>query len=425
MKKITGIPEWTPQEKLLEARCIELIKFIFKSNGYVEIETGAFERVAALESKGEIDKEIFYIANKNNPSKYALHYDLTVPFARYVSQNFNSLEFPFKRFQIQKVWRGETPQKGRFREFYQCDLDVIGNDKLSPFYDVEVLHTGNEALSCIDWKYLSPEYLNTKPYTIYLNNKKVLDYFLKGIGINDITSIVRLIDKSSKIGIEAAINGMAEFAKSDQIEKITNLIEYAQIDSEKTKRFILNTVENEQLVKGLNELDYLYNQLVALGNDNFKIDYSLARGFDYYTGNIFEGKMNDSKLGSICAGGRYDNLAERFINKHLPGVGFSIGLSRIFSEIVKSGNIDLRARPKAIILRTREDDLTSVFKLRNILFEKGFSSDIYPDFIGISKQFKYANKLGYTNVWIEAKDKQGVFEMKDMTTGKQEQTITI
>jgi histidyl-tRNA synthetase len=416
IKSITGIPEWLPEIREIELSWIKQISSVYGSFGYAPIETGAFERLETLQTKGEIDKELYFVSKKHSEDleKYGLHYDLTVPFSRYVAQNYNSLSFPFKRYQIQKVWRGERPQRGRYREFYQCDIDVIDNEKLSLFYDTEVLYVGALAM----------RKLNLPPYTIGISNRKIYEGYLEALDIPDTTAVLRIIDKMDKIGREGVFTML-----KDEMGLSENVIQEALKPAEiKTKDlsfvelFKRLNVKSEKVETGLKELQLTFSELLNLGCTEFEADLSFVRGFDYYTGIICEGKfIDDPKYGSICSGGRYDNLTGKFINKRLPGVGFSIGLTRIFAKLVDEGylkplnnnNVD------AIIFRTRDDDTKEVFELATILTKKGVKVEIYNSPIGISKQFKYASKKNIPWVWLESKEQKGEFEVKNMITGEQ------
>jgi len=422
-KAITGIPEWLPEQRQIELTWIKKISSVYESFGYAPIETGAFERLEILQSKGEIEKEIYLVTKKHTEDgaeKFGMHYDLTLPFSRYVAQNYNSLSFPFKRYQVQKVWRGERPQRGRYREFYQCDIDVIDNEKLSSFYDIEVLLVGDIAMSS----------LNIPAYTIGISNRKIYEGYLTAIGVKDGVSVLRVIDKIDKLGKEGVSKVLRDDFKISQA-LIENALKPSAIKSSDLgfiDSFKELGVKSEISDIGIEELRVTYSNLLELGCKNFVVDLSFVRGFDYYTGTIFEGKfIDDPNYGSICSGGRYENLTGKFINKRLPGVGFSIGLTRIFAKLVEEGTLvmDNSNLVDAVILRTREDDIKQVIDLANILREKGLKVEIFNSPIRIDKQFKYASKKNIKWVWLESKDTRGVFEVKNMFTGVQEQQSPI
>ena len=415
IEPITGMPEWLPKYRQIELTWIKKISQAYENFGYLPIETCAFERLEVLQTKGEIDKELYLVTKKyaDTVEKYGLHYDLTVPFSRYVAQNYNSLSFPFKRYQAQKVWRGERPQKGRFREFYQCDIDVIDNESLSPYYDIEVLYVGDIAMSS----------LGIPKYTIGISNRKIYEGYLTAIGINDVVGVLRVIDKMDKIGEDGVRKVLIDDFDLES-SLVSTALEPSRIKSSDlsfVEKYRNLNIKSEIADQGIEELRFTFSNLLALGCKNFVVDLSFVRGFDYYTGIILEGKFeNMTKFGSICSGGRYENLTGKFINKKLPGVGFSIGLSRIFSKLIDDKYFDLENKTSldAIILRSREDDIKDVMNLANILIKKGLRVEIYP-IAPIKKQFTYASKKKVSGVWVESKDKKGVYEVKNMFTGIQ------
>lgn len=414
---VKGIPEWLPEQKSIENDWIRSIASTYEKHGYNPIETGAFEQLDVLSAKGEIDKEIYFVSNRHSQSadKYGLHYDLTVPFARYVAQNYNSLVFPFKRYQIQKVWRGERPQRGRYREFYQCDIDVIDNETLHSFYDAEVLLAGDLAL----------EGLNIPKYQIGISNRKIYEGYLVGIGLEEGIPILRVIDKIDKIGVE----GVSKILRDDfsipqsKIEKALKLSSIKSDDLGFVDNIKSLNVSSPLLEAGVEELKETFSMLLEFKRKNFLIDLSFVRGFDYYTGVIFEGKfIDDPTYGSICSGGRYENLTGQYIKKKLPGVGFSIGLTRIFAKLKEENKLNpiTKKIDNSIILRTNENDLNKVNQLARELRKRKYVVEVYPELKKIDKLFKYADKKGFKWVWIESKEQPGKYEVKNMITGEQE-----
>lgn len=259
----------------------------------------------------------------------ALHYDLTIPLARYVTEHFSELSFPFKRYQIQKVWRGERPQFGRYREFYQADIDVIDSEVLPPLYDAQVLCVGIEAML----------QLKISPFRVGVSNRKIYEGYLRGLGVADTVPVLRTIDKLDKIGVEGVTKYLVDALKMDMAlaEKCLRLSTISLGERDPLSVIVELGVENELFTRGLTELRDLLANLNRIGGKRVTsivdADLSFVRGFDYYTGSIFEGKFDDdSKYGSICSGGRYDNLAEGFGTRKLPGVGFSIGVTRILAK---------------------------------------------------------------------------------------------
>lgn len=410
------MPEWLPEYRQVELGWLKKISSVFESFGYMPIETGAFERLETLISKGEIDKEVYMVSKTHGEGveKYGLHYDLTVPFARYVAQNYNALSFPFKRYQAQKVWRGERPQKGRFREFYQCDIDVVDNGSLSNYFDFEVLMVGEIAMS----------QLGIPAYTIGVSNRKIYEGYLQALQLQDPVGVLRVIDKMDKIGREGVLKVL-----HDTLQIPVSLAERALGPSDIRSKdlgfvdaFKSLGISSEWSDLGIKELSDTYSALLQLGGNNFMADLSFVRGLEYYTGTIFEGKFNESEgFGSICSGGRYENLTGKLINKKLPGVGFSIGLTRIFAKMMADGTVKPERNNivDSIILRTRDNDIKDVAELANILRNKGQVVEIYHEHSGISKQFKYAGKKGIQWVWIESEKEPGLFEVKNMNSGEQ------
>lgn len=418
-RSVSGFPEWTPEVRRVEVLWLDRIRKVYESYGYMSIETPAVELLEILQAKGEIDKEIYLVKKPYEGSKedYGLHYDLTVPFARYVAQNHGKLNFPFKRYQMQKVWRGERPQRGRYREFYQCDIDVIDNDTLSSYYDFEMLLVGHDALSCLE----------IPPFTIGISNRKIYQGYLEAVGIQDVTSTLRLIDKMDKVGSEGVINLLKSKLDMPQeiAEKAIQPSSIKSSDLEFIEQFKALNVKSALADEGIRELEQTMSLFMQTGRQNVQVDLSFVRGFDYYTGIIYEGKFsNDPGYGSICSGGRYENLSGSFTDRRLPGVGFSVGFTRIFAKLVeenllpqmKSSSVD------AIVLRTRDDDLPSVCKVATILRNKGLKVEVYGDVCKLAKQFKYANKKDVRWVWIASKEDPAQFEVKDMITGEQSQS---
>jgi histidyl-tRNA synthetase len=415
-KAITGFPEWLPEVKRIEQQWMDRIREVYERYGYLPVETTAIESLDVLRAKGDIDKEIYVVKklHENASEKFGLHYDLTVPLARYVAQNQGQLSFPFRRYQMQKIWRGERPQKGRYREFYQCDIDVVDNGKLGLYFDFEVLYAGQEAMKT----------LGIPDFIIGVSNRKIYEGYLEGLGIADTTEALRIIDKMDKIGKE----GVAKLLR-DEVGLSDSIIEKSMLPSAIQSRdlsfveqFAALGVETEKTKAGIAELAEVMTAVAQAGNANVQVDLSFVRGFDYYTGTIFEGKfVEDIGLGSICSGGRYDNLTGRFTKLHLPGVGFSIGLSRIFGGMVERGLLPALDAPNvdALVMRTEEDDLPEVVRVAALLRSRGLRVETYayPDKIG--KQFKYAAKKNVPYVWVASLDEPGKWEVKDMGTGEQ------
>jgi histidyl-tRNA synthetase len=332
---VSGFIEWSPKIKSIEEVWIQRIREHAKKSGFVPIETAAVEYLETLQLKGEIDKEIYCLSKLGSTStkELALHYDLTIPLARYVTENFSKIAFPFKRYQIQKVWRGERPQFGRYREFYQADIDVIDSENLSGFYDAEVLSVGVNAL----------RQLKVGQFQVGVSNRKIYEGYLRALGLTETVPVLRIIDKLDKIGLEGVTKALVDSCKISQslAQKCLALASISYEDQKLTQIPYLLGVQDSTLEQGLKELESLMSDIVALEGPSIlklvKPHFSFVRGFDYYTGTIFEGQFlgnathGNTTYGSICSGGRYDNLTQGFGNRKLPGVGFSLGLTRILA----------------------------------------------------------------------------------------------
>ncbi|MBX3022936.1 MAG: histidine--tRNA ligase family protein [Bdellovibrionales bacterium] len=331
-KAVSGFPEWQPKVKAIEEKWLRRISTHARRNGFLPVETASVEHLSTLEIKGEIDKEIYCLTkpgDKETSKELALHYDLTIPLARYVTEHFSRLAFPFKRYQIQKVWRGERPQFGRYREFYQADIDVIDAETLPALYDAEVVCVGVESMLK----------MRIAPFKVGVSNRKIYEGYLRGLGVENTVPVLRLIDKLEKIGTEGVAKLLVETCGMSA-ELARKSLALAALPKDADNLTALATslgVSHPVFEQGLAELQELLNNVKLIGSPRVQEviypDLSFVRGFDYYTGSIFEGKFtSDDTYGSICSGGRYDNLAEGFGNKKLPGVGFSIGVTRIMAK---------------------------------------------------------------------------------------------
>lgn len=427
-RPVTGFPEWLPEERLVEQRWFDSIRHVFESYGYCSIETPSVEELEVISAKGEVDKEIYVIErlhadeNTKKEARLALHFDQTVPLARYVAQHFNDLVFPFKRYQMQRVWRGERPQMGRMREFYQCDIDVINVDNLPISFDAEVAAVCYEAI----------ESLNIGQVQLRINNRKIITGFLQSCGLGDastVTAILNAVDKIEKQGedfvTEAVINlilRMNVALNKDQAnfttQKILDLIRV----SGKSDQIRLIKAENAMMQQGIDELVFVLDNLSHLSNNAAIGDLSIVRGLDYYTGTVYETQLLDVPefTGSVCSGGRYDDLAGSYINKHLPGVGISIGFSRLFDVMRQTHADKLGIGPKSpadimMILPSEEERYYAAATARR-LRERGYKVEMYHAARKIPDQMKYASKKGIPFVWLPFADGH---QVKDMNTGAQ------
>ena len=415
-KTLPGFMELMPQDQILFDKMKNTIESVYSSYGFYPLDTPIIELSSVLLAKagGETEKQIYRFNKGDND--LSLRFDLTVPLAKYVASRSNELIFPFKRYQIGKVYRGERPQKGRFREFYQCDIDVIGNETLSILYDAEIPSIIYDLF----------KKLNIGDFTIRINNRKILTGFFNSLELNSkVTDILRIIDKIEKIGEDEVKSELSLLdIDSDKVSKIIDFIRIsgdAFIKIEKLKNLgITDEVYNE----GVNELETVINNIKARGLDSnfYDVDLTIARGLDYYTGTVYETILKDyPSIGSVCSGGRYENLATYYTDKKLPGVGISIGLTRLFYQLKEAGVIKTTDSSVAdITILPMTENYEYVYKFSNLL--KRFGVRVDTAFLGKFKQLmRYADKQKTPYVLIIGDDEisKGVAVLKDMFTGLQ------
>jgi len=390
---LPGFMELLPEEQIEFDRIKSIIEETYRSFGFVPLDTPIIERSDALLAKagGETEKQIYFVnKGKEDLLSMALRFDLTVPLARYVADHFNDLSFPFRRYHISRVYRGERPQKGRFREFYQCDIDVIGKDVLSVKYDAEIP-------SII---YQLFKKLNFGAFTIRLNNRKVLNGLLQSFGMMDkAADILRTIDKVEKFENQGEfISALSDIGLSNAlIEKTVSFISIKGSVANILSALKDLGVKNELFDEGVNELETVTRIMHESGVEEtyFMIDLSIARGLDYYTGTVYETRFNDyPELGSICSGGRFDDLASLYTEQKLPGVGISIGLTRLFSKLREIGVIDCTQKTSAdvIVVPLSENNQPAAIKLASKLREEGFAIDVLLEDLKVKQKFQYVNK---------------------------------
>lgn len=421
---ISGFPEWTPGQKMLEQELMAQVAHQFEMSGFAPIETRAVEPLSVLTNKGD-DKEIYLLTRMQDISAQdtaqgtakekevlGLHFDLTVPFARYVVEHQHLLSFPFKRYQIQKVWRGERPQEGRFREFYQCDIDVVGAQTLDVSADAEMASVMLKALRS----------LPIPPVVLRVNNRKALQGFYQGLGIERLSDTLRIVDKLAKIGPDA-VGDLLKTELSiadDAVQKILSLaglrggVEVIDQASDLG-------VQHELFDEGLRELRQVLALTAHIGG--IEVDFSIARGLDYYTGTVYEGSLQGHEhIGSVCSGGRYDNLASGGKVPY-PGVGASIGLTRLLGYLFGRNLLEVTSQTPVqvmIVLNDLEARLEA-FKVADTLRARGISTDVYHTNQNFGKQLKGIQKRGIPYaLFIE----ETGFAVKTLATGVQE-TIDI
>jgi len=389
--------EYLPQEQLQFNRLIDIIRRNFELYGFLPIETPSAERREVLTSKGGVEKEIYALTrlaeadDDEAATKGALRFDLTVPLARYVAMRERELAFPFRRYQIQRVWRGETPQanKGRFREFYQCDIDIIGREKLSYLAEAEIP-------SVI---YSVFREMAIGEFRIRINNRKVLRGILQEFGVADdkASAVLRTLDKAEKEDA-AKLRGDLEREGVPSAGKLLELITTRRTTDETLK--VLSFLKGEIGKAGVDELRNIVTAIRQFGvpDTAFAVDLGVVRGLDYYTGTIYETTLvNAPELGSICSGGRYDDLASYFTDTRLPGVGISIGLTRLFSRLKDAGLLQPLARTPAEVLVTTMDPkyLERYLSMARRLREAGINTEVYLESAKLGNQLTYADRKGF------------------------------
>lgn len=416
-KTLPGFMELLPNEQILFNKMKETIQKTYEKYGFLPIDTPVIEDAKVLLAKagGETEKQIYRFQKGEND--LALRFDLTVPLAKYVTQYYDKLSFPFKRYQIGKVYRGEKAQRGRYREFYQCDVDIIGDGKLSIINDAEIP-------SII---YQTFKNLGFDDFTICINNRKILNALFLSLELQEEEAeILRIIDKIDKIGKEAV---KAELLKDIPLEKVETIMKFITIsgnNNEKIQELENMNIENETFKEGLNELGQVvkFIRIFGVPEENFKIDLTIARGLDYYTGTVYETFLNKYRnLGSICSGGRYDNLAEYYTERKMPGVGISIGLSRLFFQLMDNEIITAKGQSISdVLIISMTDDYDMCASVATKLRENDLNVQINIEDQKIGKKFKYANNINVKYVIIIGEDeiKNNVVTVKNMETGNQE-----
>ncbi len=420
-RPVSGFPEWLPEQKLVEQRILDVIREEFERYGFGPIETPAIERKEVLAAKGVVEKEIYALSRlaagegEDAATEMALHFDLTVPLARYVAQHFNDLVFPFRRYQIQKVWRGERPQAGRFREFYQCDIDTVGSGKLSLLNDAEVPLVIHGIFSR----------LGIGRFVIRVNNRKILQGFLAHLGlpVEGGAVALRAVDALDKIGrdkVLAELEGRAGL-NADQAERLVDFI-----TARPTLDDLAGMADEPMFQQGVAELAEVAQGMRDLGmpEECWQVDLSIARGLDYYTGTVYETVLVDNpEIGSICSGGRYDDLAGTFTKQALPGVGISIGLTRLLSRLFDAGLLtpDMKTPAQAIVTIMDPAFRSECLAIAAELRAAGINTELFTQDRKLGHQLKYADRKGLPVAVIagESEFAAGTVVLKDLRSGEQ------
>jgi histidyl-tRNA synthetase len=415
---LSGFPEWLPQGRIVETAIVDRLRRVFELHSFAGIETRAVEPLDHLLRKGETSKEVYVIgrlqaAEPEVGRRLGLHFDLTVPLARYVEEHAGQLAFPFKRYQIQKVWRGERPQVGRFREFRQADIDVVGRDTLPFHYEVELPLVIAEALGGLD----------LGPVRIAANNRKVSEGFYRGIGLEDVDGVLRWIDKLDKIGPAAVRDGLGELgATPAQSAACIDLAAISGDDDAVTARVERLAAAlgagGDLLTQGLVELGDLVAGARAAAPGVVVADLRIARGLDYYTGSVYETTIGGwEALGSVCSGGRYDDLVGGGSGRY-PGVGLSIGVSRLVAGALDRWT-GSRAVPAAVWVAVNEEaERDKSNAVAAALRGRGVPADVSPNAAKFGRQIKAAAERGIPYVWFPGVD-GGVDQVKDIRSGEQ------
>ena len=407
---LSGFPEWLPSGRTVEQHILDALRRTFELHGFAGIETRAVEPLDQLLRKGETSKEVYVLRRLQeeapatadaSDSSLGLHFDLTVPFARYVLENAGHLAFPFKRYQIQKVWRGERPQDGRFREFVQADIDVVGAGDLPYHYEVELPLVIAEALGSL-------AAIGVPPVRILVNNRKVAEGFYRGLGLTDIDGVLRGIDKLDKVGPAAVAASLVVDvgASAEQAAACLELATISGSDATVVDRVhalaARHAITSELLETGLVELGALITAAAERAPGVVVADLKIARGLDYYTGSVYETVLvGHEQLGSICSGGRYDTLASDGSTTY-PGVGLSIGVSRLVSRLLGADLVAVsRSVPSAVVVAVTSEETRAVSdRIAAALRARGIPVEVAPSAAKFGKQIKYADRRGVPFVWF-------------------------
>ena len=412
---IAGVMELLPEDQLAFDYIKNIIEETFLSYQFLPIDTPAIEKNDILFAKGggETEKQIFGI--DSSKKDMSLRFDLTVPLARYVSEHFSDLNFPFKRYQIAKVYRGERNQKGRYKEFYQCDIDIIGNNSLSIHNDALLPKVIYEIFQKLDFNGIK----------FHINNRKLLNGFFESLEISDKEEVLRTIDKKAKIGEENTKELLVEICGEEKADKLMELINNKRENKELlTYLESLNLNDNYKI--GLDELKEVYDYMIKFGidDDSIIIDLSITRGLDYYTSKVYETFLDGyESIGSVCSGGRYENLAGNFSKQNLPGVGLSIGLTRLFYQFQQLGLVEkYKAKFTDCLVIPMDEKLNFyAIDIANKLKEQGLNVDIYLEDGKFKKKINYADKIGVKKVLIIGQEEyeNKMVSVKNMEDGNQ------
>jgi histidyl-tRNA synthetase len=416
---LSGFPEWTPAQRIVEQRVVDHLRATFELYGFAPLETRAVEPLDQLLRKGETSKEVYVLRRlqaaqegEDSGETLGLHFDLTVPFARYVLENAGKLAFPFRRYQIQKVWRGERPQEGRYREFLQADIDVVDRDTLPFHYEVEIPLVIGDALGG----------LPIPPVRIQVNNRKLCQGFYRGLGLEDPEAALRAVDKLDRVGRAGVADLLVRTAgaSAEQAKACLALAEISAPDGSFVDAVRALGVSDPLLDEGLDELVRVVEAAREHSPGLLEADLKIVRGLDYYTGTVYETVLQGyEKAGSICSGGRYDNLATSG-NDRYPGVGISIGVSRMLGVLFGASALGIsRPVPTCVVVALpAEEQRPASDRIAAALRQRGIATEVSPSAAKFGKQIRYAERRGIPYVWFPGSDGASD-EVKDIRSGDQ------
>jgi len=416
---LSGFMELLPVEQISFNAMLETIRRTYEVFGFAPIETPILERAEVLLAKagGETEKQIYRFTKGD--TDIAMRFDLTVPLARYVAEHYGSLTFPFRRYAIGKVYRGERPQAGRFREFYQCDIDVIGDGDLNLRFDAEM----PSVISTIFKK------LGFERFTIRINNRRILNGLFAGLGVSDrVCTVMQSIDRLEKIGATGVAKELIEQGITQ--ETVDRILEFVTINGSNTEileKLRAMDIDDPEFARGVADLTevVLLGGAMGVSDSNLSIDLTIARGLDYYTGTVYETRLDDyPDIGSVCSGGRYDDLSSYYINRTLPGVGVSIGLTRLFDQLRKRRVIkSVASTPTKVLIVPLVTELAPCLNLASTLRDIDIPTEVWFGDAKIKKSLGYANKMGIPFAILIGSEEleRGVFSLKDLTSGIQQQ----
>ncbi|PVG82871.1 histidine--tRNA ligase [Nocardioides gansuensis] len=420
---LSGFPELLPAQRFVEQQVVDTLRHTFELHGFAGIETRAVEPLDQLLRKGDTSKEVYLLRRLHEESAeghagLGLHFDLTVPFARYVLENAGKLEFPFRRYQVQKAWRGERPQEGRFREFTQADIDIVGRDELPFHHDVEVTRVMVDALT----RLADPSSIGMPGFSLQVNNRKLIQGFYQGLGLTDTDEVMRVVDKLDKLPVETVKAMLVEESglQPDTADRVLQLATIRATDDSFVKAVRDLGVEHELLDTGLDELAELVRSCADLVSDRVRVeaDLSIARGLDYYTGTVFETRLDGyESLGSICSGGRYDALASDGRTTY-PGVGISLGVSRVVVPLLaRTGLTATRSVPSAVLVALADEESRPASQaVASALRARQIPCEVAPAPARFGKQIRFAERRGIPFVWFVQDEGH---QVKDIRTGDQ------